>query len=190
MNLDDILWEALRWWIASNSVVDIARIHRLYEDKQYMAIIEFCNTINIDVWSEELWVFFLKSFIHLYWEQHDIMKDLILIVLIGFQKIEFSGLWVFQLDIHLESWQTIIKYWAQIPIEDPSWKDAIVIISWDFKYIFENVERLKRTFHIENVERDSICLFILSCFELYDLRSPAYPLFKWLFNLHFKSLHS
>jgi len=127
----------------------------------------------------------LKSFIHVYGEDESIIKDILFIIFSKMEHIEFIGLWRFKLELSRDEVSKILL-WKQ---EITNWKERIVIEKWDFRFVFENVERLRNDYKIENSTRDFICLFLLSCFELYELKSEYYPLHKWLFNLHFKSHH-
>lgn len=159
----------------------------LYENAEYMSIFESLKNVYIDTWTPEIATLFLKSYIHLFGENSEDLKDLMFLACTRFSAMEFSGLWVFHLEIPPADLLSILVDWKKW--DENSWKQYIKVDSWDFRYIIENTEKLKKAYAIENMTRDSLCLFVLSCFELYDLKSTAYPLYKWLFNLHFKSSH-
>lgn len=154
----------------------------LYDEKKYLEVINLIGGINLESLDEGKIILLIKSIIHTYSEEEEITKDLLFLALTKTKHIHFHGLGTFHILLNASQIEHVIndkeKIW--------NWNTLIQIEAGDFRYIRENVERLQRKYIISNPTRDNICLFFLSCLELYNLDSDYYPLYKWLFNLHFK----
>lgn len=185
MNLDNLLWKALRWWITSNYVIHLPTLYARYKNWAYSDILTELQNTNVSDWDSEIITLFLKCYIHIYNEEDPVIKDLLVLAFLKMNSIHFSWLWIFHIDFPVKD---IIPVFLQNAIIE-DWHNCISITEWNFSFLFENVERFKKDFSIENTTRDNLGLFILSCFELYDMKEENYPLFKWLFNIHFKPHH-
>jgi|GEM_PF-7101780 len=141
------------------------------------------GTLSIDVLDEPLLILLIKSIVHEKSEEEKVLKDLLFLVVVKTKSIHFSGLGKFHITLENSQIQKILENGEEIP----NWNTHIKIESGDFRFIFENVERLKKEYTLLHPTRDHFCLFFLSCLELYNLDSEYYPLYKWLFNLHFKT---
>jgi len=154
-----------------------------YHLRDYETVIGQICLIPQESWTEEIAILFLKSYIHLYCEEDPIIRDLLFFALTKTSVISFRWLGKFRIDFSPSEALSIVGEKKVYP----DWLDRIIRIEGDFQYVIKNAGELERNFVIQNRTRDQICLFFLSCLELYEMEWEYYPLYKWLTNLHFKS---
>ena len=182
MNLENILWETLRWWASSNHLDSIA-LHILYSEGNYKWVLDIIIASQLKEWSLDIVNLLIKSYIHIYGENDLVIRDLLFIAVSKMKSVQFFW-WP---EFHLKITDNEIIQILLNKNGDKNWKNYLELDAIDRDFIFRYVAKFELKYEYQNFIRDSICFMLLTCFELYELKSDNYPLYKWLFNLHFKT---